>query len=83
MENLELSIVIPCLNEAETLGICLEKASTFLKQNNIKGEIIVVDNGSEDESATIANNAGARLIKESARGYGAAIKAGPTLRTSR
>ena len=76
MENLELSIVIPCLNEAETLGICLEKASTFLKQNNIKGEIIVVDNGNEDESATIANNAGARLIKESARGYGAAIKAG-------
>ena len=54
MQTPELSIVIPCLNEAESLPYCLQKAFSFISENKIVGEVIVVDNASTDDSATIA-----------------------------
>jgi len=74
--ELELSIVLPCLNEAETLPRCLEKAKSFLRERNLSGEIIVADNGSTDASAAIAVALGARLVKVPDRGYGHALRAG-------
>jgi Glycosyl transferase family 2 len=73
---LELSIVIPCLNEAETIGVCVVKAVGFLKRHRIAGEVIVADNGSTDDSRTIVRCLGARVVEVAARGYGAALQAG-------
>lgn len=70
---MELTILIPCLNEEKTIGICIEKASRFIKENNIKGEILVVDNGSVDNSAEISRNLGARVIRVNQKGYGNAL----------
>ncbi len=72
----ELSIVIPCLNEAETIGTCIEKASSALRDNGISGEIVVADNGSTDGSQAIARELGARIVIASERGYGSALMAG-------
>ncbi len=72
----ELTILMPCLNEAETLGICIQKAKDFLKTYNIQGEILVADNGSNDGSPDIARAHGANLISVSTKGYGAALKSG-------
>lgn len=72
----ELTIVIPCLNEAETIGTCLEKANRFFRAYDVPGEIIVADNGSSDGSKEIARAAGARVIDVPERGYGAALRAG-------
>ncbi len=72
----ELSIVMPCLNEAETLATCIDKARSFLKENNIMGEIIVADNGSTDGSQAIAEEHGARVVDVPLRGYGAALMGG-------
>lgn len=72
----ELTIVIPCLNESETLGVCLAKANRFLRAYDVGGTIIVADNGSTDGSQNIARAAGARLIEVAERGYGAALRAG-------
>jgi len=72
----EVSIVMPCLNEAEALPYCLDKAFAFLKVNNIDGEVLVVDNGSYDDSAGIAVSHGAIVVTEDKKGYGAAIMAG-------
>lgn len=73
---LELSIVMPCLNEADTLGTCISKAQRALRENNIAGEIIVADNGSTDGSQTIATRMGTRVIHVKAKGYGNALMAG-------
>ena len=73
---LELTIVIPCLNEAETLRICVEKANRFFRAYDVKGIVLVADNGSTDGSQDIARAAGARVIAVAERGYGAALKAG-------
>lgn len=73
---LELSIVMPCLNEARTLPVCLEKAQSFLSSSNIAGEIIVADNGSTDESVVLAQQYGARVISIAEKGYGAALAGG-------
>ena len=70
---LELSIVMPCLNEAETIKVCISKAQTFLKKSGILGEIIIGDNGSIDGSQDIARSCGARVVDVSVRGYGAAL----------
>ena len=70
---IELSIVMPCLNEAETLGECIRKASAFLDNNGICGEILVGDNGSTDGSRELAGLLGARVVAVPLRGYGAAI----------
>lgn len=74
--NCELSIVMPCLNEAETLATCINKARSFLKGNSISGEIIVADNGSTDGSQAIAEDCGARVVSIEERGYGAALMGG-------
>jgi glycosyltransferase involved in cell wall biosynthesis len=66
----ELSVVMPCLNEADTLGTCLEKAFRSIKQAGIDAEVIVADNGSTDGSIEIARKAGARVINVKAKGYG-------------
>jgi glycosyltransferase involved in cell wall biosynthesis len=73
---LELSVVIPCLNEAETIEQCVGAAFGTLAVNGIAGEVIVVDNGSTDGSADLAMRAGARVIHEEERGYGSAYLAG-------
>lgn len=75
-EQCKLSIVMPCLNEAETLEICIKKARRFLSANNIVGEVIVADNGSADGSQVIAINAGARVVHVEAKGYGSALMGG-------
>ena len=76
MANPHLSIVMPCLNEAETLATCIEKAKRFLGKDNINGEIIVADNGSMDGSQEIARAAGARVVNVAERGYGSALMSG-------
>jgi glycosyltransferase involved in cell wall biosynthesis len=75
-EILELSIVMPCLNEAETLGICIQKARNYLDKHGIVGEIIVADNGSTDGSQDIALEMGARLVRVHSKGYGSALTGG-------
>jgi glycosyltransferase involved in cell wall biosynthesis len=74
--RLELSIVMPCLNEAETIAACIQKASTALRDNGISGEIVVADNGSTDGSQDIARRMGARVVHAAERGYGSALMAG-------
>jgi glycosyltransferase involved in cell wall biosynthesis len=73
---LELSIVMPCLNEAETLATCIEKARNWLVTNNVSGEVIVADNGSTDGSQTIASVKGARVVTVNTKGYGSALMGG-------
>lgn len=72
----EVSVVMPCLNEADTLATCIRKAKRSLRENNITGEVIVADNGSTDGSQAIAVCEGARLIRVEARGYGNALMGG-------
>lgn len=76
MGDLELTILMPCLNEALTIEICIEKAQLFLQRSGIHGEILIADNGSTDGSQAIATNMGARVVSISARGYGAALIGG-------
>jgi hypothetical protein len=71
--TLELTILMPCLNEAETLRVCVEKALRFLAQAGIAGEVLVADNGSTDGSQAIARAAGGRVVDVPQRGYGAAL----------
>jgi len=75
-KNPELSIILPCLNEAQALGLCLEKIKKVIEKNNLDAEIIVVDNGSTDNSCEIAIEKQANLIHEKERGYGAAYLKG-------
>jgi glycosyltransferase involved in cell wall biosynthesis len=72
----ELSVVIPCLNEADTLGVCLSKAFKSLREAGISAEIIVADNGSTDGSIEIAQAAGAMVVPVRSRGYGSALMGG-------
>jgi glycosyltransferase involved in cell wall biosynthesis len=72
----KLSIVMPCLNEVKTLGVCISKAQSFIRRTGIDGEIIIADNGSTDGSIEIAKNAGAMVVNVTDRGYGAALMAG-------
>jgi len=71
--NVELSIIMPCLNEAETLATCIRKAQSYLDRSGVSGEIIIGDNGSTDGSQKIATNLGARVVHVPIRGYGAAL----------
>ncbi len=75
-EPIEVSVVMPCLNEAGSVGICVEKALRALAAMNVAGEVVVVDNGSTDGSPEIAEQAGARVVHESRRGYGSAYLRG-------
>jgi glycosyltransferase involved in cell wall biosynthesis len=72
----QVSVVIPCLNEAENIAQCVTMARAALDENRIRGEIVVVDNASDDESAELARTAGATVVDEPRRGYGNAYLAG-------
>lgn len=72
----EVSIVMPCLNEADTLAICIRKAQKALSDHDIQGEVIVADNGSTDGSRQICLGLGATLVAVPRRGYGSALRAG-------
>jgi hypothetical protein len=74
--DIELTVVMPCLNEALTLGPCIERAMATFKQHGIKGEVVIGDNGSTDGSQDIARALGARVIDVPVRGYGAALLGG-------
>lgn len=74
--SLELSIVLPCLNEAETLAICVDKANGYLDRSGVSGEVIVADNGSIDGSQAIAAERGARVVDVPDKGYGSALMGG-------
>jgi glycosyltransferase involved in cell wall biosynthesis len=74
--DLELSVVIPCLNEADTIGTCVAKAQRALREHRIAGEVVVADNGSTDGSQDIAATHGARVIGVETRGYGNALMGG-------
>ena len=76
MKEIELTILMPCLNEEETLEICIKKAKKFLKTNKVNGEILIADNGSTDNSIDIAKKNGARVINVKEKGYGSALIAG-------
>ena len=76
MPRLELTILMPCLNEAETLADCVRKAKDYLARSGIEGEVLVADNGSSDGSPAIAEAHGARVVAVAAPGYGSALKGG-------
>src|SRR5258708_9448878 len=75
-EGFELDIVMPCLNEAETLAVCIRKAKAGIAAAGVKGEVIVADNGSTDGSQEIARQQGARLVVVKDKGYGSALRGG-------
>lgn len=75
-EICELTILLPCLNEARTLATCIGWACDFLAKNGVEGEVLIADNGSTDGSGAIAQREGARVICVQKRGYGAALRAG-------
>ena len=75
-DTVSVSVVIPCLNEADSIGQCVEAARRVLDEHALGGEVVVVDNGSDDGSATLALLAGARVVEEPHRGYGNAYLAG-------
>lgn len=73
---MELTILMPCLNEEKTIARCIDEASSFLLESGISGEILVADNGSIDSSVGIARQRGARVVEVKERGYGAAVAGG-------
>lgn len=70
---MELTILMPCLNEEKTIEKCIQKANNFLQVNHIDGEILVADNGSSDNSVSYAKACGARVVEAAVRGYGGAL----------
>ncbi|MCU0353096.1 MAG: glycosyltransferase family 2 protein [Cytophagales bacterium] len=81
-KELELTILMPCLNEAETIGVCVKKAKKFLTDYQVDGEVIIADNGSTDGSQEIAIKNGARVVPISEKGYGMALRGGIESATS-
>jgi glycosyltransferase involved in cell wall biosynthesis len=75
-QPLELSVVMPCLDEEQTLPICIRKALGTMRELGIAGEVVVVDNGSTDRSVELAQECGARVVHQPLRGYGNALRAG-------
>ena len=76
LRSMEISVVIPCLNEANSLAFCVDKAVNAFRKAGLSGEVVVADNGSTDGSIRIAEEHGARVVNVAERGYGAALKAG-------
>lgn len=74
--NIELSVVIPCLNESDTLGVCIRKAWEGIREAGLTGEVIVADNGSTDGSQALAEKEGARVVPVAAKGYGSTLMGG-------
>jgi hypothetical protein len=77
-DGIEVTVVMPCLNEADTLATCIRKARTAMENTGIVGEVLVADNGSSDDSVAIARAAGARVVLVTEKGYGAALMGGIT-----
>ncbi len=75
-DSVDVSVVIPCLNEANSIGICVSKAMGAFGAAGLRGEVVVADNGSTDGSIEIAEKLGARVVRVEARGYGSALRAG-------
>ena len=75
-QTVEVSVVMPCLNEEQTLSTCIQKASDCMEISGISGEVVIADNGSTDRSVKIAKDAGARVITVKEKGYGAALRSG-------
>jgi glycosyltransferase involved in cell wall biosynthesis len=75
-DAVELTILMPCLNEAETLEVCIRKARGFLESSGVSGEVLIADNGSTDGSQAIAERSGARVVPITEKGYGAALLGG-------
>jgi glycosyltransferase involved in cell wall biosynthesis len=75
-DSIELTILMPCLNEAETLARCIEKAKLGIQRAGVRGEILIADNGSTDGSQTIAEKSGARVVNVKEKGYGSALIGG-------
>src|SRR5712664_2953910 len=75
-QAVEVSVVIPCLNEANSLAYCVDKAMKAFQAAGLSGEVVVADNGSTDGSIQIAEEHGARVIRVVEQGYGAALRAG-------
>ena len=76
MSDLTVTILMPCLNEAETLAFCVRQAVAALRDNNVAGEVLIADNSSTDGSQQIAVDEGARVVAVPVRGYGAALMTG-------
>lgn len=76
LDDIEVSVVMPCLNEVETLATCIRKAVGFFERSGIRGEVIVADNGSTDGSQRLAAECGARVVDIVDRGYGSALQGG-------
>jgi glycosyltransferase involved in cell wall biosynthesis len=75
-QDIEVSVVLPCLNEERTVGRCVVKARESLRELGLRGEVIVADNGSSDRSHAVATENGARVVCVATRGYGSALQAG-------
>jgi glycosyltransferase involved in cell wall biosynthesis len=75
-DSVDVSVVIPCLNEAKSVGICITKAMEAFRADGMRGEVVVADNGSTDGSIEIAKKLGARVVRVEQRGYGSALRAG-------
>ena len=74
--NIDLTILMPCLNEEENISSCIKDAEEYLNSRKLAGEILVIDNNSTDRSAAIATSLGARVVNEPRRGYGRALRTG-------
>src|SRR5262245_15591681 len=74
--SVEVSVVMPCLNESDTVGTCISKAASALRERGLAGEVVVADNGSEDGSTAIASQLGARVVEAPIKGYGSALRTG-------
>lgn len=81
--ELDLTILMPCLNEARTLGVCIAKAQAWLQRSGLAGEVLIADNGSTDGSQEIARSLGARVVPIAERGYGSALRGGIAAARSR
>lgn len=75
---MQVTVVLPCHNEALTVGSCVTQALTWIDTRSLTGEVLVIDNASDDNSATLARRAGATVIHEPERGYGRALRTGVT-----
>lgn len=76
MKHLDLTILMPCLNEEENIGYCINEAFAYINTHRISGEVLIVDNGSTDSSVAIAKKHGSRVIRQNRRGYGCALRTG-------
>src|SRR5258708_3017206 len=73
---IELTVVMPCLNEEETLAACIQKARIGLERAGVQGEVLIADNGSTDGSIAVARKLGARVVNVKEKGYGSALRGG-------